>query len=120
MLAGRRSSLFALFTESMAAPSDACGARLNERVTTGNWPWWLMVSGPDDSAICEKIWSGTCSPPTNAEEEPMGALNVALAGVDPEPLAIVVAAVAALFTGPLERAVAETPVLTTPALPDVV
>ena len=21
------------------------GARLNERVTAGNWPWWLIVSG---------------------------------------------------------------------------
>jgi len=68
----------------------------------------------------EKIWRGTCSPPVKVEGDPIGALNVALAGVDPEPVAMVVAALPALFTGPLERAVAETPVLTTPVLPDVV
>ena len=26
-------------------PSDAPGAMLNESVTEGNWPWWLMASG---------------------------------------------------------------------------
>ena len=28
-----------------ASPSAVPGARLNEIVTAGNWPWWLMVSG---------------------------------------------------------------------------
>jgi hypothetical protein len=29
-----------LFTASMASPSEAFGARLNESVMTGNWHWW--------------------------------------------------------------------------------
>ena len=31
---------------STASPSDTPGARLNEIVTAGNWPWRLMTSGP--------------------------------------------------------------------------
>src|SRR5690348_18020633 len=30
---------------STASPSATPGARLNESVTAGNWPWWLTVSG---------------------------------------------------------------------------
>ena len=30
---------------STAWPSAVPGARLKERVTAGNWPWWLTVSG---------------------------------------------------------------------------
>src|SRR5262249_57113451 len=30
---------------STAWPREARGARLNEKVTAGNWPWWLMASG---------------------------------------------------------------------------
>jgi hypothetical protein len=28
----------------MALPSAALGARLNDTVTDGNWPWWLIES----------------------------------------------------------------------------
>src|SRR5580692_10886838 len=45
MLAGMPRSWVTLLISSTAAPRDAPGARLNERVTTGNWLWWLMVIG---------------------------------------------------------------------------
>ena len=32
-------------TSSMAVPSDTPGARLNDSVTAGSWPWWLIVKG---------------------------------------------------------------------------
>src|ERR1051326_575391 len=53
MLAGGRSSCTALFTASTASPSAALGARLNENVITGNWPWWLMVMGA--AIICSLL-----------------------------------------------------------------
>ncbi len=31
-------------TSTVAWPSDTPGARLNDRVAAGNWPWWLMVT----------------------------------------------------------------------------
>ena len=31
---------------STASPSETPGARLNEIVTDGCWPWWLTSSGP--------------------------------------------------------------------------
>ena len=37
--AGIPISCLTRFTAFTASPSDAPGARLNERVTTGNWPW---------------------------------------------------------------------------------
>ena len=36
------------FTAFTASPSEAPGARLNDTVTTGNCPWWLIASG----AVC--------------------------------------------------------------------
>ena len=39
MLAGIPSEAVALRILSTAAPSEACGARLNDRVTAGNCPW---------------------------------------------------------------------------------
>ena len=45
MLAGMPISSFTLFTAFTASPRDALGARLNESVTTGNWPWWFTVIG---------------------------------------------------------------------------
>jgi hypothetical protein len=36
---------FACSTAATAWLSECPGATLNERVTTGNWPWWLTVSG---------------------------------------------------------------------------
>src|ERR1700720_2376967 len=45
MLAGMPSSLVTSLIRCTAAPSDAPGARLNDRVTTGNWLWWLIAIG---------------------------------------------------------------------------
>ena len=45
MLAGNPISFRAFSIASVASPSEPCGARLNEIVTTGNCPWWLIASG---------------------------------------------------------------------------
>src|SRR5215469_17152542 len=47
-----------------ASPSDAPGARLNEMVAAGNWPWWLMVRGTLVRSIFAIEVSGTSEPPT--------------------------------------------------------
>ncbi|KAG1433957.1 hypothetical protein G6F55_014626 [Rhizopus delemar] len=40
--AGKPISASAAMMASTALDSDAPGARLNEMVTAGNWPWWLI------------------------------------------------------------------------------
>ena len=45
-----------------ASPSDSPGARLNEIVTAGNWPWWLMASGAVVVVSCTIALSGTGAP----------------------------------------------------------
>src|SRR5579862_2157874 len=62
MLAGSFTSFSTRFTAFTASPSEASGARLKESVTTGNWPWWLMVMGALVSSIFVKAESGTCPP----------------------------------------------------------
>ena len=42
-----------------ASPSEASLPRLNEMVTAGNCPWWLMVSGPVVVSKCAMALSGT-------------------------------------------------------------
>src|ERR1019366_10608287 len=49
----------ALSTAVMASPSAAFGARLNDTVMAGNWPWWLIESGSVVFSKCEKALSGT-------------------------------------------------------------
>ena len=46
-------------TAAMASPNAALGARLNETVIAGNWPWWLMESASVVFSKCEKALSGT-------------------------------------------------------------
>ena len=43
----------------IAVPSEACGARLNETVTAGNWPWCVIDSGCVVIATCANVESGT-------------------------------------------------------------
>ena len=45
MLVGIFSRSFAFTTDETAWLNEYPGATLNEIVTTGNWPWWLIVSG---------------------------------------------------------------------------
>src|SRR3546814_20154727 len=46
-----------------ACPSATPGARLNEMVTAGNWPWWLMDKYPVfDVSTVTKLDKGTCFP----------------------------------------------------------
>ena len=45
-LAGMPIALSACWIASTAAPSEEPGARLNEIVVAGNWPRWVISSGP--------------------------------------------------------------------------
>ncbi len=45
-----------------ASPSDSPAARLNEIVTAGNWPWWLIASGAVVVVSCTIALSGTGAP----------------------------------------------------------
>jgi hypothetical protein len=45
MLVGILSRSLAFITAETAWLNEYPGATLNEIVTTGNWPWWLIVSG---------------------------------------------------------------------------
>src|SRR5579859_3961582 len=69
---------FTLLMASMACPSEALGARLNERVTTGNCPWWFTVMGALISSKCVKAASGTWPPLGNFDEEAIGPLPTGL------------------------------------------
>src|ERR1017187_7215915 len=52
-------SFLAWLTALTASPSDALGARLKEKVITGNWPWWLTVMGTAMFSVWLKAPSGT-------------------------------------------------------------
>ncbi len=56
----------------MASPSEAPGARLNESVITGNWPWWLTVIGTEVVWRCVNALSGTWPPLGNAVDDCTG------------------------------------------------
>ena len=53
---------FAAVMASTAWLRDAPGARLNDSVTDGKTPWWLMVSGSTLRVTCATADSGTCPP----------------------------------------------------------
>src|ERR1039457_6548062 len=74
-------SFFTLFTALTASPSDASGARLNESVITGNWPWWFTVIGALDVSTCVKALSGTCPPFGNAVEDAIPLPNLVLEAI---------------------------------------
>ena len=42
--------------------SETPGARLNDSVTDGIWPRWLIVAGPTDLSKCATADSGTSCP----------------------------------------------------------
>ena len=48
IVAGRLESRSIAWIAVTASPSAKPGARLNEIVTAGCWPWWLTSSGPTD------------------------------------------------------------------------
>ena len=52
-------SFCTLSTAAMALPSAAFGARLNDTVIAGNWPWWVITRGSVVFSKCEKAPSGT-------------------------------------------------------------
>ena len=74
-------SFCALLIAVMALPSAASGARLNDAVMAGNWPWCVITSGSVVFSKCEKALSGTAlaikelvepaefAPPLDEEEE---------------------------------------------------
>ncbi len=59
---GRPISCSTCLILSTAWPSDAPCARLNEIVAAGNWPWWLITSGPVRSLMRANAPSGTWPP----------------------------------------------------------
>ena len=63
MLAGSPIFLVVASMAWTASPSEAPGARLNDRVVAGNCPWWLMTSGPVVSSTRVMALSGTLPPP---------------------------------------------------------
>src|SRR5215831_2666163 len=62
MLSSMCRSCWALSIAVVASPRDALGAKLNEIVTTGNWPCRLMESGELCSSKCAIALSGTAEP----------------------------------------------------------
>src|ERR1700733_2088090 len=111
MLGGRPISSLALLTASTASPSAALGARLNDKVTTGNWPWWLMAMGALWVSVVLNAASGTWPPFGNAVVDAIGAAPLAL--LDPVELRLFCDEVAEL-TGPLLNAVPVPPVVIPP------
>ena len=61
MVAGRRSSRSSLDGVDRLAEREF-GCKLNEMVTAGCWPWWLICSGPTDGTKCVDRRSGTDVP----------------------------------------------------------
>src|SRR5437870_405157 len=119
MLAGSPISFLTRLTAFTASPSETFGARLNDSVTTGNCPWWLTAMGAGVSSTREKALRGTCPPLGNIPDEAAAPLKIAVAVVDPEPVTMLVAALDAVLTGPLDRAVADDPPATMPIAPVV-
>ena len=52
----------AAWMASTAWPSATLGARLNERVTAGNWLWWVSESAVIEGEILVTMLSGTGAP----------------------------------------------------------
>src|SRR5476649_2281859 len=59
-LAGMRSCFTASSTSAVAWPIEVPGARLNDTVTAGNVPWWLM-----EIAVRERLLSASADSGTN-------------------------------------------------------
>src|SRR6266852_2371086 len=62
MPAGNPSSRSAAWTASTAWLRETPRARLKDRVTEGNWPWWLTDSGVVLGTKRVKPLMGTCAP----------------------------------------------------------
>jgi len=62
MLAGSSTSRSTSWIARVAWPRDTPGARLNEIVTAGNWPWWLTDSGAAPVSSRVKVVRGTWLP----------------------------------------------------------
>src|ERR1039458_4257423 len=83
MLSGMPISVLAWVTAFTASPSDASGARLKEKVITGNWPWLVTVMGTAMFSVWLKAPSGTWVAGAKTAEEAMVVLpNAALDAVD--------------------------------------
>src|SRR5580704_13866446 len=106
MLAGMPISCCTLLTAFTASPSDALGAKLKDRVTTGNCPWWFTVIGTVVCSARVKALSGTWPPLLNTADD---AETVELT-------AVVLEAPGVVGAGPRLPALADPPA-TTPAPP---
>ena len=59
-LSGRPTLASSCWMAVTAVPSETPGAVLNDTVVAGNWPKWVITSGPVCCSMCEKAESGTC------------------------------------------------------------
>src|SRR6201987_1381034 len=59
MLAGMCMSFCTFSTSEIASPREVLGERLNETVTAGNCPWWLMESSSVVLSKWQNALSGT-------------------------------------------------------------
>src|ERR1017187_8950859 len=62
MAEGRRISPAAFLISLTASPRATPGARLNDSVTAGTCPWWVIASGAVGGAYRVNALSGTCVP----------------------------------------------------------
>jgi hypothetical protein len=69
IVAGGRISAIALSISLMASPIATPGFRSNDIVTAGNWPRWLIESGPTVGRNVATLLSGTSDPLRRAHIE---------------------------------------------------
>ena len=62
MVAGKPMESWTLSMACVACPREIPGARLNEIVTDGNWPWGFTAKGMLEGVKCVKAGSGIGAP----------------------------------------------------------
>src|SRR3954469_1051087 len=111
----------ARWTAASAAPSATPGARLNDTVTAGNWPWWVMVKGCVVSAIVAIASIGTAldrcaaAGAIAAEPEPRPADGASAVGSGPRISAGAVGMYSGMVVGAVVPAAAELAAAAEPA-----
>src|SRR2546428_13424278 len=65
---------------STASPREKPGARLKERVTAGNWPWWLTAKGGRAGSEWGKAVRGAWAPGADLKQR-----GLVASGACPEP-----------------------------------
>ena len=87
IVAGRLASRATSSIATVASPIANPGARLNEIVTAGCWPWWLTSNGPTDGTGVVTADSGIDCPAGTPlpVTPPPGPAAVPVVGLGPAP-----------------------------------